>query len=148
LVYTPSIGTIVNAGQNQQLNVTFIPTDNVNYTAASATVLINVTQATPAITWKNPADMIYGTRLSSAQLDEISSVPGSFTYNPKAGNVLSVGTHTLTTSFKPKDIVDYTTASATASINVITPVQKINQMITYIQNLVTLGNLASGAGRH
>ena len=42
LVYTPPIGTILNASQNQQLNATFIPADNVNYTAASATVLINV----------------------------------------------------------------------------------------------------------
>jgi hypothetical protein len=47
---------------------------------------------------------------------------------------LSVGTHTLTTSFKPTDTIDYTTASATASINAITPVQEINQMTTSIQN--------------
>ena len=109
--------------------------------------MINVTQATPAITWKNPPDMVYGTKLSSNQLNAIPSVPRSFTSNPKAGTVLSVGTHTLTTSFKPKDIVDYTTASSTASINVITPVQEINQMIASIQNLVTSGDLSSGTGR-
>jgi len=55
--------------------------------------------------------------------------------------------HTLTTSFKPTDTVDYTTASATASINVLTPVQEINQMITYIQTLVTSGTLSSGVSR-
>ena len=146
-VYTPSSGTVLSAGQNQQLNTTFTPNDNVNYTQANATVLINVKQATPTITWKNPADMVYGTKLSSAQLDAISSVPGSFTYNPPLGTVLSTGTHTLTTSFKPKDTVDYTTASATASINVITPVQEINQMTTSIQNLITSGKLSNGTGR-
>jgi YVTN family beta-propeller protein len=121
-IYNPPAGTLLSAGQNQQLNTTFTPTDIANYTQTNATVLINVMQATPTITWKNPADMVYGTKLSSAQLDAISSVPGSFIYNPQAGTVLSTGMHTLTTSFKPKDTVDYTTASATASINVITPV--------------------------
>ena len=132
--YNPPSGTVLSAGQNQQLNTTFTPNDNVNYTQANATVLINVTQATPAITWKNPTDLVYGTKLSSSQLNAISSVSGICSYNPPLGTVLSVGTHTLTTSFKPTDTIDYTTASATASINAITPVQEINQMTTSIQN--------------
>ncbi len=90
VVYTPPIGTILNAGQNQQLTATLTPNDTENYTTASASVFINVTQATPAIIWKNPADIVYGTRLSSAQLYTIFPVPGSFTYNPNAGTVLSV----------------------------------------------------------
>jgi hypothetical protein len=81
--------------------------------------LINVTQANPTITWKNPADMVYGTKLSSAQLDAISSVPGSFTYNPQAGTVLGVGQQQqLTAILTPNDNINYTTASANVSINV------------------------------
>jgi hypothetical protein len=61
---------------------------------------------------------------------------------------LNVGQQqTLSTTFTPTDIVNYTTASATASINVLTPVQEINQMITYIQKLVTSGTLSSGVSR-
>ena len=67
---------------------------------------------------------------------------------PSAGTILNVGQQqTLSTTFTPTDIVNYTTASATASINVLTPVQEINQMITYIQKLVTSGTLSSGVSR-
>ena len=146
-VYTPQSGTVLSAGTNT-LTVSFTPTDTTNYTTpTTATASITVTQVTPTITWSNPTDLVYGTKLSSAQLDATSSVPGSFTYIPPLGTVLSTGTHTLTTSFKPTDTVEYTTASATASINVITPVQKINQITTSIQNLITSGKLSSGTGR-
>jgi C1A family cysteine protease len=41
-VYTPSSGTVLNAG-TQTLTVSFTPTDTANYTTASASVLIKVT---------------------------------------------------------------------------------------------------------
>jgi YVTN family beta-propeller protein len=146
-VYTPPSGTVLNAGQQQILNTTFTPTDNINYTQAKVTVSITVTKATPTITWKNPAYIVYGTVLSSAQLDATASVPGTFVYTPPLGTAFSTGTHTLTTCFKPTDTVDYTTASATASINVLTPVQAIDQIIASIQKLVTSGTLSSGISR-
>ena len=74
--------------------------------------------ATPIITWSNPADITYGTPLSSTQLDASASVPGTFVYTPPSGTVLSVGTQTLNTTFIPNDTVNYTTASANVSINV------------------------------
>ena len=76
--YNPDKGTVLNTGLNQQLNTTFTPTDNVNYTTASASVfinMINTTQVTPTITWTNPIDIIYGTPLSNIQLDASASVP-------------------------------------------------------------------------
>ena len=45
-------------------------------------VLINVTQAVPTITWSNPANIISGIPLSSNQLDATPSVPGTFVYTP------------------------------------------------------------------
>ena len=84
-------------------------------------------QATPTITWANPADIVYGTALSATQLDAASpdggrrsvSVPGTFTYTPAAGTVLSAGSgQTLSVTFTPTDTTDYTTATATATINV------------------------------
>src|SRR5208283_3340402 len=44
---------------------------------------------------------------------------GTFTYTPPSGTVLSVGTHTLSTTFTPTNTANYTTASANVSINVI-----------------------------
>ena len=74
LSYNPASGTILSAGQSQTLNTIFTPTDTVNYTTASASVSINVTQATPTITWSSPADIVYGTPLSDAQLDAVAVV--------------------------------------------------------------------------
>jgi YVTN family beta-propeller protein len=74
----------------------------------------------PTITWNNPADIVYGTPLNSTQLDATSSVHGTFVYTPAAGTVLGVGTHTLNVFFTPTDIINYTTTSASVSINVVT----------------------------
>jgi YVTN family beta-propeller protein len=131
-VYTPAAGTILGAGSDQALSTTFTPTDTTNYTTASASVSINVTQATPTITWSNPANITYGTPLSSNQLDANASdpvsgvtVPGTFVYTPPSGTVFeSVGTQTLNTTFVPDDTANYTTASASVLIN-ITPATPI-----------------------
>ena len=116
-VYNPLSGTVLSLGTHT-LNTTFTPNDTANYTTASGSVSINVTQATPTITWNNPANITYGTPLSNTQLDATSSVPGSFVYNPATGTVLSIGTQTLNTIFTPTDTANYTTASASVLINV------------------------------
>ena len=108
------------AGNNQTLSVAFTPTDTTDYTTATATATINVLQATPTITWAKPADIVYGTALSATQLDATASVPGTFTYTPAAGTVLGAGNNqTLSVAFTPTDTTDYTTATATATINVL-----------------------------
>src|SRR5262249_59122488 len=90
-VYTPPAGTILPVGQNQQLTVTFTPTDSANYAPAKATVLINVVKATPVITWTGPnSGMTYGQALGPAQLNATATIngvtaPGSFRYPPGAG---------------------------------------------------------------
>jgi hypothetical protein len=114
-VYTPAAGTVLAAGL-QTLTVAFTPTDTTDYTTATASVKLQVTQATPAIAW-NPAALTYGAPLTSAQLDASANVAGSFTYTPAAGTVLSAGSHTLTASFTPTDMVDY--ASATANVTLV-----------------------------
>jgi len=112
---------------------------------AIPTALINEIQATSTITWSKPSDIIYGTKLTATQLDASASVPGTFVYTPPSGTVLSVGTHTLSTTFTPTDIANYTTTSANVAINVVTPTQKINQMITFIQGVTTSGELNDGS---
>ena len=144
-VYTPAAGTILSAGLGQTLSTIFTPTDIENYTTATDSVLINVTQSTPIITWSNPADITYGTALSSTQLDANASntvsgdtVPGNFIYTPPLGTVLNVGTQTLNVDFTPTDTTNYTTATANVSINVNALPPSV-QNVTLIPNLPVVG---------
>ncbi|WP_165219391.1 Ig-like domain repeat protein [Aquisphaera insulae] len=117
--YTPAAGTILKAGAGQTLSVTFTPADAVDYQASSASVTINVQKATPAITWPNPASIVYGTALGAAQLDANSPVPGTFVYTPAAGTVLKAGAgQVLSVVFTPDDPADFNAASATTTIDV------------------------------
>ncbi len=115
-VYDPVSGTVLSVGDNQNLHVDFTPTDAANYTGASADVTINVLKATPMITWNNPSDIVYGTALSSAQLDATASVPGSFIYTPESGTVLGAGTQTLHAEFTPSDAANYTGATKNVTL--------------------------------
>lgn len=74
----------------------------------------------PTITWPNPADIVYGTPLSTTQLDATASVPGVFTYTPAAGTVLHAGAaQTLSATFTPDDTAHYTTVTTAALLNVL-----------------------------
>ncbi|HSY69895.1 MAG TPA: MBG domain-containing protein, partial [Edaphobacter sp.] len=117
MVYTPAAGSIPTAGTDT-LMVTFTPTDTTNYTTATKTVQLTVNQATPVITWANPASIVYGTALSSIQLDATASVPGSFVYAPAAGTEFMVGLQQLSVTFTPTDLANYTPATKTVSLNV------------------------------
>jgi hypothetical protein len=75
-------------------------------------------QQVPTITWATPAPIIYGTALSSTQLDATSLVAGSFAYSPTAGTVLAVGQQTLSVTFTPNDTTDYTPATASVTLTV------------------------------
>jgi sugar lactone lactonase YvrE len=117
--YTPASGTVLHAGNGQSLSVLFTPTDTDDYTSATASVSIDVAQATPAINWSNPSPINCGTPLSAAQLNATANVPGSFAYTPPAGTLLSVANgQTLSVLFTPTDTIDYTTATVSVSIDV------------------------------
>jgi hypothetical protein len=150
--FTTTDGTPATA-QTDPLNVTFSLADTTtNQGGASApTTTLNWQNpysctppgcpVTPTITWPSPSTMIYGTPLSSAQLNataaatQISglqgpgtgglltpvSVPGTFTYTPAAGSVLGSGMQTLTVTFTPTNIgTKYTNFTiATASVPIL-----------------------------
>ena len=115
--YTPASGTILPAG-SQTLNVSFTPTDTTDYNTGSGSVTLTVNPKTPAITWATPSAITYGTALSSTQLDATAQIPGTFTYTPAIGTVLSAGSQTLRVTFTPTDNVDYTTAPASVKLTV------------------------------
>jgi pilus assembly protein CpaE len=73
---------------------------------------------TPVIAWSTPAPIAYGAVLGATQLNAMASVPGTFAYNPSAGEVLPVGENTLTVNFTPNDAAGYTTAQTTVQLTV------------------------------
>jgi hypothetical protein len=122
-LYTPPAGTILTAGTHS-LTALFKPTDNVDYSAVSKTVDIVVGQATPTLTWPTPSNLVAGSALTATQLDATAAgydgatLPGSFTYTPPAGTTVNGGSQTLSVLFTPNDLVDYTTATASVTLNV------------------------------
>ena len=138
-VYTPAAGAVLGAG-TQTLSVTFTPTDATDYTTATASVSLIVSQATPSITWSAPSAITFGTALSAAQLNATANVPGTFVYSPAAGTLLGAGTQTLSTTFTPTDTTDYGTASA----SVMLVVNKATPTITWATpSAITYGTALS-----
>ena len=102
------------------MSVTFTPTDTTDYATTTATATINILKATSTITWSNPPNIVYGTPLSSTQLDAAANVAGTFAYTPALGTVLKAGNgQTLSVTFTPTDTTDYATTTATATMNVL-----------------------------
>ena len=193
--YSPDAGTVLSAGNAQSLSVSFAPTDSLNFSSVGATTTINVgkapatvmlgalsrtydgmpksvsfttdpanlpvvvtydglgaapmtagdhavvvtvndanyagsatgtltiIKATPVLVWNAPADIVYGTALSATQLNATANTSGAFVYTPAAGTILGAGAgQVLSAAFTPTDTVNYTTASATTTINVLAPV--------------------------
>ncbi|MFA7403720.1 MAG: MBG domain-containing protein, partial [Pelobacteraceae bacterium] len=99
---------------------------NYDFTFGNST--LTVVQATPVITWSNPADITYGTALGAGQLNATFNTAGTAVYTPLSATLLSAGpAQNLTVDFTPTDAVNYTTASKTVAINV----NKAAQLITF-----------------
>ena len=117
-VYSPTLGTVLNAG-NQTLTATFTPADTVNYAGAIAQQTISVGKIAPVLSWVAPSPINYGTALDSTQLNAATgSVAGTFSYSPGPGAVLGIGAQTLTATFTPIDTVNYNIVSVQQSITV------------------------------
>jgi methionine-rich copper-binding protein CopC/uncharacterized membrane protein len=123
-VYT---SPILSAGSHAiQVRVTGTKDPTGNGTTVSIDRFV-VSDATPAITWSNPAAITYGTALSGTQLNagvtaaanNGLTLGGTYVYSPVAGTILSAGQQqSLKVTFTPSDGADYNTANATVQINV------------------------------
>ena len=102
----------------QTLSVTFTPADTTDFTSATVTTTLVVNKATPVITWATPAGITYGTALSATHLDATASVPGTLTYTPASGAVLTAGSQTLSVTLVPTDTTDYTNVTKTVTLAV------------------------------
>ena len=90
---------------------------NQNYQGSVTDVLV-ITRGTPTIFWNNPANIIAGTPLGSAQLNASASVPGTFQYDPPAGTLLNIGAAQLSVTFTPNDAANYTTVTKSVQLTV------------------------------
>ncbi len=115
--YSPALGTVLPAG-TQTLAVTFTPANTSAYKATSGSVQLTVAQATPSVSWPTPAGVAGGTALSATQLNATANVPGTFTYAPAAGTVLSSGNNVLSVTFTPTDGTDFKSVTASTTLNV------------------------------
>jgi len=109
--YSPAAGELLNSGMHT-LSATFTPDDAAEYSTAQSSAVLIVSKATPEINWPEPASIVYGAALGTAQLNATASVPGKFVYIPSAGAVLAAGTHTPSAIFTPEDTDNHTAAQA------------------------------------
>ena len=102
-VYNPPSGTIEPVGNADPLQVSFTPTDTLDYTSANDAVFLQVvapaTTTTPTISWPTPASITYGTPLSSTQLDAVAMAQAQPTPVVPISQLLVVSTATDGTPF-------------------------------------------------
>jgi uncharacterized repeat protein (TIGR01451 family) len=90
-----------------------------NYVFSFTNGTLTVIGGSYAITWANPASIVYGTLLGTNQNNATSSVPGTAVYNPTNGTVLPAGTNTLAVVFTPTD-TNYALTNLSVTL-VVTP---------------------------
>lgn len=128
--YSPDPGSILDAGTHE-LTVRFIPEDARNQEALSANTTLHVERAPQVIAWSPPAAIVYGTPLSSEQLNAVVQVPGpavagAVTYEPPAGTILSAGPAQNLT-IRVAATANYQAASASVTLDVL----KATPLITW-----------------
>lgn len=106
---------------NAPYTITYSYADGFYFDSASDTSkTLTVNKATPVITWSNPADITYGTALSSTQLNATASVPGTLTYTPASVSQLNAGNNqTLRVEFTPTDTNNYNSTFKEVYLNVL-----------------------------
>jgi uncharacterized repeat protein (TIGR03803 family) len=112
--------TILKAGT---VVITASQSGNSHYRAAtSVQQVLTISKFTPTLEWSNPADIIYGTPLTSKQLSCTASSPGTLVYTPPLGTVLNVGNNQpLSVTFSPSNPASVNSVSLQVFINVLNP---------------------------
>ena len=143
--YSVATGTVPSAGV-LTLTAKFTPSNTSEYSSASSTVNLTVNPAAPVVSWSKPAAITSGTALSAAQLNASANVPGTFTYDPAAGTVLTPGTYNLSATFAPTSAVDYSSATATTQLTVTLPsAQTTPNVVWPTPAAITYGTALSSA---
>lgn len=107
-------------------------------------------KAMPEIVWTNPAAIVYGATLGAEQLNATANVPGTFTYTPPAGTILTANnSHWLSVTFVPDDTDSYVQAAASVTQQVLPQTLTItagNTNKTYGNTLMFAGTEFTATG--
>jgi len=152
-VFSPAEGTILDAG-TYTLMASFTPVDTAHYTNASASVSLLVNKADQQIAWSDPSPIVFGSPLTSTQLNAVVFVvgpapAGALTYNPPAGTILNAGSNTLTADVAATTNYNAATASVTVIVgpasgafsNLSAPTILVGTPSTTISGKISSGSL-------
>ena len=92
------------------------PTDTATYLTVTVERSISVVKDDPVITWEPITNIVFGTPLSSDQLDAVADEPGFYTYSPPLGTILPAGTNQLSVIFVPNDTANFNTVTANQTV--------------------------------
>jgi sugar lactone lactonase YvrE len=113
--YTPAAGTVLSAGNNQSLSVTFTPADTADYNAAAAATTINVNKAPATVTLGSLAATYDGTPKSATATTMPANLVVALTYNGNATPPTAVGAYAVVASVNDPNYAG--SASGTLTIN-------------------------------
>jgi polygalacturonase len=112
--YTPAAGTVLDAGADQPLKVTFTPTDTLNYTSASAATAITVNQAVATISLAPLQSTYDGTAKPVTATTNPVGLATRITYDGLSAAPVNAGSYLV-----QADIVDRNyTGSQTAALTI------------------------------
>jgi hypothetical protein len=144
-VYTPPAGTILNAGDNQTLSVTFTPSDTADYTSACATVPFTVALATLTVTANDQtkisgeANPTFTAGYSGFVLGEGPGVlGGTLTFNTLATTTSPPGVYAITPAGLTSSNYDITFVGG--NLTVLSDSEATNNLV----NQVSSANIAPG----
>ncbi|PYQ83306.1 MAG: hypothetical protein DMG03_14300, partial [Acidobacteria bacterium] len=101
--YSPAAGTILGAGPNQTLSVTFTPTDTVSYSTVTSHASINVLKATASVT-PAAASKTYGATdptFTGTLSGFLARDAVTATYSRTAGETVAGGPYTISAVLSP-----------------------------------------------
>ena len=121
--YTPAPGTVLGAGLNQTLNVTFTPADAARFNSAASTAQITVSQAAASVT-PNAASKTYGSvdpAFTGTLSGFLASDGVTATYSRTTGDTVTGGPYTISATLSPASaLANYTITSNTAAFTITT----------------------------
>ena len=124
---TAADGAVLNAGQNQVLNVTFTPTDSTHYATETAQATINVNPATLTVTaddksraFGQPNPTLTDTITGFVNGDNASVVSGAASLSTTATTSSPVGSYPITAALGTLNSANYTFAFQNGTLTVTT----------------------------
>jgi MBG domain (YGX type) len=124
LTYRPAAGTVLNAGNSQNLHVAFTPDDAVNFNGATQDVPISVLKATLTVK-ADDKSKVYGAALPTFTAsytglvngDTAGSLSGTLAFSTPATAASPAGTYTITPSGQSSANYDITYQAGTLTVS-------------------------------